>query len=156
MIQCMSPGDRITQPPPRGIYIYPQHGFPSTGKLFSILHLLSTLVVLRKYCTTYSMQGLFSPAPPLSPLNGETLEVHLQHCTVLYQTTPETLQHTVLRYTCNTALYCTEAHLQHYTVLWCKTALYCTRVHLQHRTVLYWGGLHSTVQYCTVLYCGTQ
>ena len=98
----------------------------------------------------------------------------LEHCAVLYWGTPTTLHYTVLRYTCNTALYCTEVHLQHCTVLYwgtlatlhCtvlryswNTALYCIEVHLQHCTVLYWGTpatLHYTVlRYnCnTALYC---
>ena len=152
MLLHVSPGDRISQPLPRGPNFSLQYGILFTGKLFSILHLLSTLDALRKYCTTYSMQGLFSLAPPLSPLKDETLEVHLQYCTALYRGTPVTLHCTVLRYTCKTAMYCTEGHLKHCTVLYlgtsatphctvlsytCNTVLYCTEVHLQHCTVLY-------------------
>ena len=123
------------------------------------------MVVLGKYCSSYSMQGLFSPAPPSSPPRDEILEVQLEHCTVLYSGTHTTLHYTVLRYTYNTALYFTKVHLHDCTVLlWgtptklhctglysgthttlpctilmytCNTALYCSEVHLQHCTALY-------------------
>ena len=95
--------------------------------------------------------------------------------------TPAILHCTVLRYTCNTALYCTEVHLQHLAVLyWGTPALYCTctvpyisicRVFtllpdplrplertLPQRlfsTKLYYTVLHCTTLYYTVLHCTT-
>ena len=80
--------------------------------------------------------------------------------------TAGTLHCTVFRHTYNTALYCTQVHLQHCTVLYLGTpaTLHCTVMRYTYNTALHWtvlrytynNALHCTVfryMYNTALYC---
>ena len=101
-----------------------------------ILHFTSLLNIgcTRKILFKLFHAGSLLPSPTIIPSQRWNI-----------RGTAGTLHCTVLRYTYNTALYCTHVHLQHCTVLYLK-------VHMQHCTVLYWGT--PTKLHCTGLYSG--
>ena len=124
--------------------------------LNSTWHYTLNCTEIHSHCWWYNAchQETISTSPRQEEPTLLSMYSPLQASYSLIWGTPATLHCTVLRYTCNTALFCFEIHIHHCTVLYwgtpaalhytvlrktCNTELYCIKVHLQHCTLLYWG-----------------